>query len=62
MLVTLKYIYCYVELDVTVLNFEFYEDGEILVQMNSYQVLKEDPVLWVNSLHNNSLLIASFCY
>jgi len=47
---------------VTVLNFEFYEDGEILVQMNSYQVLKEDPVLWVNSLHNNSLLIASFCY
>jgi hypothetical protein len=30
--------------------------------MNSYQILKEDPVLRVNSHHNNSLLIASFCY
>jgi len=46
----------------TVLNFKLHEDGEILVQMNSYQVLKEDPVLWVNSRHNNSLLIVSLCY
>lgn len=45
-----------------VLTFELYEDGEILVQINSYQVLKEDSVLWVNSCHDNSLLIGSVCY
>jgi hypothetical protein len=43
----------------TVLHFELYEAGKSLVQMNSYKVLKEDPVLWVNSRHNNSLLTAS---
>lgn len=46
----------------TVLNAEVYEAAEMLVQMNSYQVLKEDPVPWVNSRHNNSLLMASVCY
>ena len=46
----------------TVLNFELYEDGEILVQMKSYQVLKEDSVLWVNSRRNNSLFTATLCY
>ena len=40
----------------TVLNCELYEDGEILVQKNSYQVLN------VNSRHNNSLIIDLLCY
>jgi hypothetical protein len=42
-----------------VLTLELYEDGEILIRMNSYQILKEDPVLWVNSCHDNSLLMGS---